>query len=270
MAMQETKTQTAQAPKSHTEGRPLAGRVALVTGSRRGIGWGIAYGMAQAGAHVVLNDLDEATLKPRLEELRQAGLEASSCAFDVTDETAVARGIASITSARGRIDILVNNAGIQKRKRFIDFSYDEWRAVIETHLHGAFLTTRAVLPSMIANGFGRIMMIGSIAVQAPKPEISAYAAAKGGVSSLVRALAVEVAPFGITCNAIAPGYIATEFTQVLHTDEQFSARLMERVPAGRWGRPDDIAPAAVYLASDGAAFVNGSILTVDGGFLALG
>jgi gluconate 5-dehydrogenase len=248
----------------------LKGHVALVTGSARGIGWGIARGMAQAGAHVVLNDLEPAALAPRLQELRAAGLDGSVCAFDVTDEAAVAAGVGSVVADRGRIDILVNNAGIQKRKRFVDFSYDEWRAVIDTHLHGAFLVTRAALLHMAANRFGRIIMIGSVAVQSPKAEISAYASAKGGVTSLVRALAIEVAPLGITCNAIAPGYIATEFTRVLHTDERFTAKLMERVPAGRWGRPDDLAAAAVYLASAGGAFVNGSVLTVDGGFLACG
>ncbi len=248
----------------------LTGRVALVTGSARGIGWGIARAMAAAGAHVVLNDLESKPVELKLEELRGLGLEGSACAFNVTDEAAVAEGVKSIVSTCGRLDILVNNAGIQRRKRFIDFSYEEWRAVVETHLHGAFLTTRAVLPAMMDKGFGRIIMIGSVAVQAPKPEIAAYAAAKGGVSSLVRALAVEVASSGITCNAIAPGYIATEFTQVLHSDPRFTATLMQRVPAGRWGRPDDIAPAAIYLASDAAEFVNGSILTVDGGFLAFG
>lgn len=248
----------------------LKGRVALVTGSARGIGWGIARGMAQAGAHVVLNDLDPAALAPRLEELSAGGLEGSACAFDVTDEAAVAAGVGRIVAERGRIDILVNNAGIQKRKRFVDFSYAEWRAVIDTHLHGAFLVTRAALPTMSANRFGRIIMIGSVAVQSPKAEIPAYAAAKGGLTALVRALAIEVAPLGITCNAIAPGYIATEFTRVLHTDESFTAKLMERVPAGRWGRPDDLAAAAVYLACAGGEFVNGSVLTVDGGFLASG
>jgi len=132
----------------------LKGRVALVTGSARGIGWGIARGMAEAGAHVVLNDLRGDVLEPRLEELRAAGLQGSACAFDVTDEAAVAAGVERIVAERGRVDILVNNAGIQKRKRFADFSYDEWRAVIDTHLNGAFLATRAVLPHMTANRLG--------------------------------------------------------------------------------------------------------------------
>ena len=250
--------------------QPLAGRTALVTGSARGIGWGIALGLAAAGAHVVLNDLDAAALEPKLAELKAAGLKGSAEAFDVTDEAAVTKGMAAIAASVGGPDILVNNAGIQRRKRFADFTYDEWRAVIDTHLNGAFLCTRAAIPQMTARGFGRIIMIGSIAVQAPKAEIPAYAAAKGAVTSLVRALAIELGPLGITCNAIAPGYIATEFTRVLHTNPEFTAKLTERVPNRRWGRPDDIAPAAVYLASDAANFVNGSVLTVDGGYLAFG
>ena len=256
--------------RSHEQTFSLKGRVALVTGSARGIGWGIARAMADAGAHVVVNDLDPAALTPRVAELQEAGLLASACAFDVTDEAAVSAGVRKILDEQGRIDILVNNAGIQKRKRFVDFTFDEWRAVIATHLHGAFLVTRAVIPSMTKHRFGRIIMIGSVAVQTPKPEIPAYAAAKGGVTSLVRALAVELAADGITCNAIAPGYIATEFTQVLHSNEEFTAKLMQRVPKGRWGRPNDLAPAAVYLASPGADYVTGSVLTVDGGYLSLG
>jgi gluconate 5-dehydrogenase len=256
--------------QSDTHAHSLAGRVALVTGSVRGIGWGIALSMARAGAHVVLNDLEAAALVPKLDELRSAGFDGSVEAFDVTNEKAVGEGIAAIVARQGRLDILVNNAGIQKRKRFVDFSYDEWRAVIDTHVHGAFLCSRAAIPHMEAQKFGRLIMIGSIAVLAPKAEIPAYAVAKGGVTSMVRALAIELGGQGITCNAIAPGYIATEFTRVLHTNPEFTAKLMERVPGKRWGRPDDIGPAAVYLASPAASFVNGSVLTVDGGYTVFG
>ncbi|MBL8570256.1 MAG: 3-oxoacyl-ACP reductase FabG [Phreatobacter sp.] len=256
--------------RTHADTFSLSGRVALVTGSARGIGWGIARGLAEAGAHVVLNDLDPAALETKLAELKAAGLKGSARAFDVTEEAAVTAGIDAAAAAEGRLDILVNNAGIQRRKRFVEFSYDEWRAIINTHLNGSFLCTRAAIPHMEKAGYGRVIMLGSIAVQSPKAQISAYAAAKGGVTSMVKALAIELGPLGITCNAIAPGYTATEFTKVLHTDPAFTAKLMERVPSGRWGQPHDIAPAAVYLASPGAAFVNGSVVTVDGGYLAFG
>jgi gluconate 5-dehydrogenase len=248
----------------------LQGRVALVTGAARGIGWKIAQSVASAGAHVVVNDLDEGAVSARAAELREAGFSASHAAFDVTDEEAVNAGVAGIVAARGAVDILVNNAGIQRRKMFHEFSYAEWRAVIDTHLNGSFLVTRALVPGMIERKFGRIIMLGSIAVQQPKQALSAYAAAKGGLTSLVRALAVELGQHGITANALAPGFIATEFTRALQDDETFTRNMLARVPSGRWGEPGDLAPAIIYLASPAGAFVNGSILTVDGGFLAAG
>jgi gluconate 5-dehydrogenase len=248
----------------------LQDRVALVTGAARGIGWGIAQAAAAAGAHVVLNDLDSKAVAARAAELLGAGLSASHQAFDITDEAAVEAGIAAILDRQGAVDILVNNAGIQRRKFFQEFSYSEWRAVIDTHLNGSFLVTRAVVPRMIERRFGRIVMLGSIAAQQPKQALSAYAAAKGGVTSLVRALAVELGQYGITANAIAPGFIATEFTSALQDDETFTRNMLARVPSGRWGDPRDLAPAIIYLASPAGAFVNGSILTIDGGFLAAG
>jgi gluconate 5-dehydrogenase len=247
----------------------LAGRVALITGSARGIGWGIAQAVAASGAHVVINDLDEAVVAGRAQELRAAGFLASHAAFDVTDEAAVTAGVAAISAERG-VDILVNNAGIQRRKEFREFIYADWRAVIDTHINGAFLVTRAVVPGMIERRFGRIVMIGSIAVQQPKPAIAAYATAKGGLTSMVRALASELGQHGITANAIAPGFIATEFTSALQADEAFTKSMLARVPSGRWGLPGDLAPAVIYLASPAGAFVNGSMLTIDGGFLASG
>lgn len=248
----------------------LAGRTALVTGSARGIGWGIAQTLAMAGAHVVINDLDEAAVAGRAAELRAAGHAASHAAFDITDEAGVTAGIARIVDEAGSIDVLVNNAGIQRRKLFHEFSYADWRAVIDTHVNGAFLVTRAVVPAMMERRFGRIVMIGSIAVQQPKQAISAYATAKGGLNTMVRALAHELGSYGITANAIAPGFTATEFTAPLQADAAFTQNMLARVPGNRWGQPSDIAPAVLYLASEAGSFVNGTTLTVDGGFLAAG
>lgn len=246
----------------------LRSRVALITGSAGGLGWGMAQAAAQAGAHVVLSDISAAALDARVEEIRAAGLDASAVAFDVTDESAVAAAIAGIIQRLGRIDILVNNAGIQNRKPFPDYSLEEWKVIVDTHLHGTFLTTRTVVPQMIANRHGRIIMIGSIAAQSVKGTIAPYAAAKGALTSLVRALAMELGPQGITCNGIAPGYFATDFTKALHDDDAFNSYVASRVPLGRWGRPEDLAPAVIYLASAAGAFVNGNILTIDGGVLA--
>ncbi|QRG09317.1 3-oxoacyl-ACP reductase FabG [Xanthobacter dioxanivorans] len=248
----------------------LAGRVALVTGAARGIGWSIAQAAAAAGAHVVLNDLEPGPVAARVAELSARGHGASGAAFNVTCEAAVGAAMEEVLARLGAVDILVNNAGVQRRKMFHEFTYDEWRAVVDTHLNGAFLVTRAVVPRMMERRYGRIVMLGSIAARQPKPALAAYAAAKGGVTSLVRALAVELGPHGITCNAIAPGFIATEFTRALQDDEAFTRRMLDRVPGGRWGQPEDLAPAVLYLASPAAAFVNGRVLTIDGGFLAAG
>jgi gluconate 5-dehydrogenase len=249
---------------------PLAGRAALVTGSARGIGWGIAQALARAGAHVVVNDLDEAVVAGRAQELRAAGYLASHAAFDITNEAAVTAGVACISTEAGPVDVLVNNAGIQRRAFFHEFSYADWRAVIDTHVNGSFLVTRAVVPAMMKRRFGRIVFIGSIAVQQPKQAISAYTTAKGGLNTMMKALAHELGGHGITANAIAPGFTATEFTAPLQADEAFTKAMLARVPAGRWGRPSDLAPAVVFLASEAASYINGATLTVDGGFLAAG
>ncbi|MBX6369673.1 MAG: 3-oxoacyl-ACP reductase FabG [Rhodospirillales bacterium] len=246
----------------------LTGKVALVTGSGRGLGWGMARFAAQAGAHVVLNGRDEAALRARAEELRSESLAASVAAFDVTDADAIAAGVRATVERCGHIDILVNNAGIQNRKPFHTYTPEEWRRIVGTHLDGAFLVTRAVVPHMLARRSGRIIMIGSIAGERVRGTITAYAAAKGALAALVRALAVELGPHGITCNGIAPGFFATDFTRTLQEDAAFNRYISERVPLGRWGRPEELGPAVVYLASSAGAFVNGHILTIDGGLVA--
>lgn len=245
----------------------LEGRVALVTGATGGLGGAFAEILAQAGAHVVLNDLQEAPTQARAEELKKRGLKTSVSAFDVTDHDVVRDAVDAIVARHGSLDVVINNAGIQNRKAFVDYSRQEWNALIETHLGGSFNVSQAAARHMMARRYGRIVMISSIAATSVKATFAPYASAKGALSALTRELAAELGRFGITCNAIAPGFLATKLTQSLVDDEAYTGWVTSRVPAGRWGLPADIAPAVLYLASDAASYVNGASLTIDGGIL---
>ncbi|MFP6745953.1 MAG: SDR family oxidoreductase [Alphaproteobacteria bacterium] len=243
----------------------LDGKIALVTGASRGLGWAMARCMAEAGARVVLNGRDPATLAARIAELKVDGHQASTAPFDVSDRAAAAAGLKSVIADQGRLDVLVNNAGINRRKPLADLDDDDWYAVIETNLSACFALARHAGTAMAAQGWGRIIMTGSIMGFVARPGVAAYIAAKGGIAALTRSLAVELGPHGVTCNAIAPGYITTDMTVPLAADPAFDAKVKARTPVGRWGVPEDIGHAAVYLASDAASYVNGHILTVDGG-----
>lgn len=245
----------------------LQGRVALVTGARGSLGWAFSELLAQAGAHVVINDLDAQSAQAGADELTARALKASACAFDVTDHEGVRAAIDGIALAHGALDILVNNAGIQNRKPFVDYTAAQWNAVVQTHVGGTFNATQAAARHMIARGYGRIIMIGSIASRSVRSTFAPYSASKGAMSALTHELAAELGPKGITCNAIAPGFLATNLTQTLVNDKEHSAWVTSRVPVGRWGTPADIAPAVLYFASPASAYVNGAILTIDGGIL---
>ncbi len=242
-------------------------RVVLITGASRGLGWAMAEAMAAHGARVVLNARDASLLGERVDSLRSRGANADAMAFDVNDEQAGADAIERIVAREGRLDVLVANAGIQHRVAFPDFPTDDFRRVLETNLVAVFTLARAAARPMLEQGRGRLIFTGSIIGQVGRATIPAYTAAKGGVMALTRSLAVELGPGGVTCNAIAPGFVATEMNTALVEDAAFSAWVEERVPLGRWGRPEEIAGAAVYLASDAAAYVNGHVLTVDGGMV---
>ncbi|WP_157961971.1 SDR family NAD(P)-dependent oxidoreductase [Acuticoccus kandeliae] len=246
----------------------LDGKVAVVTGSGQGLGWGIADLLAKAGATVAINDLDPKTVDRRVGQITDQGLKATPLPFDVTDHAAARTAIDSLADRHGSVDIVVNNAGIQNRKPIVDYLPHEWDALQQTHVGGTFNVTQAAARHMIAGGRGgRIVNLGSIATLSSRVPMAAYAAAKGALTAVTHALASELGRHGITCNALEPGFMATEFTKSLTENEEFSAFVRTRVPAGRWGTPDDIAPAVLYLTSPAASYVNGTILRIDGGTL---
>jgi gluconate 5-dehydrogenase len=246
----------------------LGGAVALVTGAGSGLGLAIARGLAQAGARIAINGRDRAKLEAAAGALASEGLDAHVAPFDVADAAAVRAGVAAVAGALGPVGILVNNAAVNKRGPLDGYSTDDWRALMAANLDGPFLVTRALLPAMKARRSGKIINICSLASDLGRPNIVPYAASKGALRMLTRALAVELAPSNIQVNGISPGFFRTEMNAPLINDPEFSAWVARRTPAGRWGEPGEIAGAAVFLASAAADYVTGHLLYVDGGFSA--
>jgi gluconate 5-dehydrogenase len=224
--------------------------------------------MAKAGARLVINGIDPARVDAAVAEFRAAGHQADGVAFDVTDEAAILNAFERFDAAGIVIDILVNNAGIQHRKPLVEFTSAEWRKVIETNLTSAFIIGREAAKRMLPCKRGKIINIGSLGSELARPTIAPYTAAKGGIRNLTRAMAVEWAAHGIQANAIGPGYMLTDMNQALVDNPDFNSWLMSRIPAKRWGRPDELVGAAIFLASDASTYVNGQTIYVDGGMLA--
>jgi len=243
----------------------LSGRVALVTGAYRGLGFSIARGLAQAGATVILNGRKPDELAKAAKVLADAGFKADIAVFDITDRAAIATAVNAVIAKHGAIDILVNNAGIQRRGPLVDFPQKEWDEIIATNLTAPFVMSQAVLPGMIAKKRGKIIHVASLMSELARPTVVPYTAAKGGVRQLTRGMAVELAPMGIQVNAIAPGYFATEMNRALIDNAEFNAWVCKRTPAGRWGKPDELAGLAVFLASGASDYMTGQMLVMDGG-----
>ncbi|MFT4107783.1 MAG: gluconate 5-dehydrogenase [Lacrimispora sp.] len=252
----------------------LEGKVALVTGASYGIGFSIAKALAAAGAVIVFNDIKQELVDKGIAAYKEEGIDAHGYVCDVTNEEGVNAMVAQIEKEVGVIDVLVNNAGIIKRIPMCEMTAAEFRQVIDVDLNAPFIVAKAVIPSMIKKGHGKIINICSMMSELGRETVSAYAAAKGGLKMLTKNIASEYGEFNIQCNGIGPGYIATPQTAPLRETQPdgskhpFDQFIIAKTPAARWGEAEDLAGPAVFLSSDASNFVNGHILYVDGGILA--
>ncbi len=247
----------------------LSGKTALVTGGTHGLGMAMATGLAQAGATVIINDVFADKLEEAKIEYAKQGITIHTYVMDVTNEAEVERIIPQIEKEVAPIDILVNNAGIIKRIPILEMKADDFRQVLDVDLTGPFIMSKAVARGMVERGGGKIINMCSMMSELGRNTVSAYAAAKGGLKMLTKSMATEWARFNIQANGIGPGYFATTQTAPIRVDgHPFNDFIIGRTPAARWGDPEDLAGAAIFLASKASDFVNGIVLYVDGGILA--
>jgi len=244
----------------------LTGKTALVTGSSRGLGAAIALALAEAGANVAVHG-SRAVPHATLDLVDKTGRESLALVGDVSDAAVCISLVEEVVAHFGRIDILVNNAGIIRRAPAIEHSEEDWKAVIDTDLTSVFRLTKQAGKHMLAQGSGKIINIASLLTFQGGVFVPSYAAAKGAVGQLTKAFANELAAKGINVNAIAPGYMATDNTEALRANPERARQIMERIPAARWGSPEDLAGAAVFLASSASDYVHGHVMVVDGGWL---
>ena len=250
----------------------LTGKLALVTGSSRGLGLALAQGLAEHGATVVVHGRDQHALTEASSAVGQAGRQtgpAPTVSFDVTDPSAVEQGVDELIGTHGVPDVLVNNAGIQRRAPFNEFAPSDWDAVIAGNLSSAFYVSRRITPGMAERGSGKVINIGSVMTQLARQTIAPYSASKGGVAMLTKGMAADLARFNIQVNAISPGYFKTEMNTALVADEEFSSWVCARTPAQRWGLPEELVGTLVYLASGASGYVSGQNIFVDGGMTAI-
>ena len=244
----------------------LSGRVAIVTGGSRGLGQTFARALADAGADLVITSRTLESLRTTEQEIQALGRRVLPLPLDVRDEQSIRNMVAAAAEAYGRIDILVNNAGCNVRKRAADVTWDDWNAVLDTNLRGAFFVAQAVAQHMLPRRSGRIINIGSVTSVFGYAGLAPYGASRGGIRQLTMSLADDWGPHGITVNCLAPGWFRTEQNKILYEDPEWVSYLVERIPLKRPGRPDDLEGAVIFLASDASAYITGQTLLVDGGF----
>lgn len=245
----------------------LQGKTALITGSSRGLGNAMARGLGEAGATIVLNGRNADRLAQAVDEFKADGIQAYGYAFDISDRDAVGQNIDAIEQEVGTIDILVNNAGINHRSPIEEFSTDDWHDIMKVNLTGPYFMAQEVGKRMIRRKAGKIINITSIAAEISRFKIAPYSASKGALKMLTKGLAVEWAQYNVQINAIGPGFYKTDMNEPLFTDPEFNKWVDGRVPAKRWGEPEELAGAVVFLASDASNYINGQTIYVDGGLI---